>query len=112
VIYLGCRTQAGVCISMIASTASSWRREMHFGCTGPSAFVAAQNAPAPSPPLYFKQPFLPYQYSALEPFIDTKTMVLHWTKHVATYYSDLNGAAAKDPSLQVYKPCFCNPTRV
>src|SRR5438874_10825631 len=40
----------------------------------------------------FELPPLPYDYSALEPYIDTQTMQLHHDKHHATYVNNLNGA--------------------
>ncbi|GAC1306094.1 MAG: superoxide dismutase [Ktedonobacteraceae bacterium] len=42
-------------------------------------------------------PALPYDYSALEPHIDTQTMQLHHDKHHAAYVNNLN-AALKDNS--------------
>lgn len=38
----------------------------------------------------FTLPDLPYDYSALEPFIDTETMHIHYDKHHATYVKNLN----------------------
>jgi superoxide dismutase, Fe-Mn family len=43
----------------------------------------------------FELPPLPYDYSALEPYIDTQTMQLHHDKHHATYVNNLN-VALKD----------------
>ena len=37
-------------------------------------------------------PKLPYAYNALEPFIDAKTMEIHYTKHHQTYVDKLNMA--------------------
>lgn len=45
-------------------------------------------------------PKLPYDYYALEPFIDARTMELHHTKHHQTYVNKLNEALAKAPELQ------------
>jgi superoxide dismutase, Fe-Mn family len=42
--------------------------------------------------LSFMLPKLKYDYSALEPFIDAKTMEIHYTKHHATYTNNLNAA--------------------
>lgn len=43
----------------------------------------------------FSLPDLPYDYDALEPFIDARTMELHHSKHHQTYVDKLN-AAIKD----------------
>ncbi|GHO80816.1 hypothetical protein KSD_85870 [Ktedonobacter sp. SOSP1-85] len=40
----------------------------------------------------FQLPPLPYDYQALEPYIDTQTMQIHHDKHHATYVSNLNAA--------------------
>src|SRR6266446_10561824 len=45
-------------------------------------------------------PPLPYDYSALEPVIDTQTMKLHHDMHHGTYVKNLNAALEKYPSLQ------------
>ncbi len=43
---------------------------------------------------------LPYDYAALEPYIDAETMQLHHDKHHAAYVNNLNGALADYPELQ------------
>jgi len=40
----------------------------------------------------FKLPSLNYDYSALEPHIDARTMEIHHTKHHAAYTNNLNSA--------------------
>jgi Fe-Mn family superoxide dismutase len=40
----------------------------------------------------FEVPQLPYDYNALEPYIDTQTMQLHHDKHHAAYVTNLNNA--------------------
>ena len=40
----------------------------------------------------FELPPLPYDYNALEPYIDTQTMQLHHDKHHQTYVTNLNNA--------------------
>ncbi|MCG8636587.1 MAG: superoxide dismutase [Desulfobacterales bacterium] len=44
-------------------------------------------------------PSLGYDYDALEPFIDTKTMEIHHTKHHQTYVDKLNAALEGHESL-------------
>src|SRR5689334_16279141 len=48
----------------------------------------------------FEVPPLPYDYSALEPYIDTETMHLHHDKHHQAYVNNLNAALEKYPELQ------------
>ncbi|HNT29566.1 MAG TPA: superoxide dismutase [bacterium] len=43
---------------------------------------------------YTQQP-LPYAYDALEPYVDAKTMEVHYTKHHAAYVANLNAALEK-----------------
>ncbi len=45
----------------------------------------------------FKLPDLPYDFSALEPHIDARTMEIHHGKHHATYVAKLNEALEKAP---------------
>ncbi len=47
----------------------------------------------------YSLPQLPYAYSALEPFIDTKTMEIHYTKHHQTYIDKLNAVLDKHPDI-------------
>jgi len=42
---------------------------------------------------------LPYDYAALEPFIDAETMKLHHDKHHQAYINNVNGALANHPNL-------------
>ena len=48
----------------------------------------------------YQVPPLPYDYSALEPTIDTQTMQLHHDKHHAAYVANANGALEKHPDLE------------
>jgi superoxide dismutase, Fe-Mn family len=47
----------------------------------------------------FELPKLPYGYEALEPYIDAKTMEIHYTKHHQAYVDKLNAAVEKYPDL-------------
>ena len=44
-------------------------------------------------------PSLPYEYSALEPYIDAQTMEIHHTKHHQAYIDKLNAALEAYPDL-------------
>jgi Fe-Mn family superoxide dismutase len=48
----------------------------------------------------FTLPPLPYDYSALEPHIDTQTMQIHHDKHHAAYVNNLNAALEGKSDLQ------------
>lgn len=44
-------------------------------------------------------PKLPYDYNALEPYVDEQTMNIHHTKHHQAYVNNLNAALDKHPEL-------------
>ena len=44
----------------------------------------------------YQQHPLPYAYNALEPFIDAMTMEIHYTKHAATYATNLKDACVAE----------------
>lgn len=48
----------------------------------------------------FTLPALPYKYNALEPYIDSTTMIIHLNNHHAAYVNNLNKALANYPDLQ------------
>ncbi|MBK2402895.1 MULTISPECIES: superoxide dismutase [Erysipelothrix] len=48
----------------------------------------------------YKLPELSYEFNALEPQIDAKTMEIHYTKHHQTYITNLNTALEKHPELE------------
>ncbi|BAJ64127.1 superoxide dismutase [Anaerolinea thermophila] len=47
----------------------------------------------------FELPPLPYAYDALEPYIDARTVELHYSKHHMTYLNNLNTALEKAPQF-------------
>ncbi|QQS44294.1 superoxide dismutase [Candidatus Roizmanbacteria bacterium] len=48
----------------------------------------------------YQLPDLPYDFSALEPHIDSRTMEIHHGKHHAAYVAKLNAVVEKYPELQ------------
>lgn len=52
----------------------------------------------------YELPPLPYDYAALEPYIDEATMKLHHDKHHQAYVTNLNGAVEKHPELGKKSP--------
>jgi Fe-Mn family superoxide dismutase len=48
----------------------------------------------------FTLPPLPYDFGALEPHIDAKTMEIHHDKHHGAYVTNLNNALKDHPELQ------------
>ena len=47
----------------------------------------------------YELPPLPYDYNALEPYIDEQTMRIHHDKHHGTYVTNVNNALANQPDL-------------
>ena len=47
----------------------------------------------------YEVPALPYDYAALEPFIDAETMKFHHDKHHLAYVNNVNAALANHPDL-------------
>lgn len=69
-------------------------------------FSSCAAAKRTSPEIFltgFAQTPLGYDYAALQPHIDAKTMEIHYTKHAATYASNLVDAA-KEEGVDTSKP--------
>ena len=47
----------------------------------------------------FKLPVLQFRYNALEPYVDSTTMYIHYNLHHGAYVNNLNKALEKDPEL-------------
>lgn len=54
--------------------------------------------------MLYEQPKLKYAYDALEPFIDAKTIEIHYGKHHKTYVDRFNAAIAGKPDLLAMSP--------
>ena len=76
-------------LSVIAGATAGAATVSLFG----SAEVVAQTQPAPTEP--FKLPPLGYGYDALEPYIDTTTMLFHHDYHHAAYVNACNDIAQR-----------------
>jgi Fe-Mn family superoxide dismutase len=65
-----------------------------------SSFLESCNAPLKLPghidSTSYKQTALPYNFKGLEPFIDTATMEIHYTKHAASYAKNLDEATTAE----------------
>ncbi len=77
---------------------SQWLINLIAALALASVFVIAQ--PSHAVTEEFSLPPLPYAYDALNPVIDTETMMLHHDKHHAGYVKKLNAAVAQYPELQ------------
>ena len=63
------------------------------------AQVKAHRAAGTSGEIRHVLPELPYDFGALEPYIDTQTMQIHHGKHHQAYVTNLNNALSKHPEL-------------
>lgn len=63
------------------------------------AFAQAAAPAAPPPPPAFTLPPLGYAYDALEPYIDTATMRVHYSAHHQAFINNLNTLANAFPDL-------------
>jgi superoxide dismutase, Fe-Mn family len=72
-----------------------------FGTLTKPSWATMTTAPASATTVdVFKLPPLTYDYNALEPHIDEKTMKFHHDKHHAAYVKNLNAAVNKYPQLK------------
>ena len=59
----------------------------------------------------YEVPSLPYDYNALEPHIDARTMEIHYGKHHQAYVTNLNNAIANTDadkmSIALISYCLC-----
>src|SRR5213595_3013271 len=67
--------------------------------TNAMAHVKEQSAAKAGGEARHSLPALPYDFAALEPYIDTQTMQIHHGKHHQTYINNLNNALNKHPEL-------------
>ena len=73
------------------------------GLAGTATRLALVSSARAAEPV-FKVPPLGYGYGALEPYIDTLTMMIHHDKHHGAYVAALNGLVEKYPELATTPP--------
>ena len=76
-------------LKMIASVAAVAAAPSLIGRGTALAQAQAPAPPAP-PPGPFKQPALPFHESVLAPIIGTRTVFVHYSRHGASYFTNLN----------------------
>lgn len=81
--------------------------------TAAAAVVLPLTSDAEPMAFSFSQVALPYDYKALEPYIDAMTMEIHYTKHHAAYVKNVNDAiAAEKISFENEKDFFANASKL
>lgn len=76
----------------------------------PTGLFALENI---NPPIQFSQIPLPYANNALEPYIDTMTMEIHYGKHHAAYIKNVNDAiAAENITFSAEQEFFSNTSKL
>lgn len=63
------------------------------GCSSPNSSGSSRAAGAGLP---FEQEPLPYDYAALEPYIDARTMEIHYSRHHKAYVDNANAALTEE----------------
>src|SRR5271165_2528678 len=79
---------------------ASGRRTSAAALLHPALFTRHHRHSEERTRMAFEVPPLPYDYSALEPYIHTQTMHLHHDKHHQAYVTNLNAAIEKAPELK------------
>jgi superoxide dismutase, Fe-Mn family len=78
-----------------------------------SSFIFEESFAASNAAFEFKQVALPYEKNALEPWIDSMTMDIHYSKHHATYVKTVNEAiVAEKITYKSEKEFFDNASKL
>ncbi len=70
------------------------------------AFSSEQSTQKDFPKMKIELKPLPFAPTALEPYIDADTVILHHDKHQATYVNNLNAILEKNPEIK-FCGCLC-----
>ncbi len=105
------RTTLGLSAATAASTALGVNPlNMLAGCGSPTSSDGSSSAGGT---LEFAQEPLDYAYDALEPYIDTRTMEIHYSRHHTAYITNVNEAIqAEDVPYGTPEELFANISKV
>jgi Superoxide dismutase len=106
------RTTIGISAATAASTALGVNPlNALVSCSSPNSSGAANSDT--NEPLQFSQDALGYEYGALEPHIDARTMEIHYTKHHTSYINNVNDAIkAEEVTYATPDELFANISKV
>jgi len=87
------KTSLGISAATVASTALGINPLNAFvSCSSPSSGGGKGTGDI----LVFEQEPLPYEFDALEPYIDARTMEIHYSRHHAAYVTNANAAISEE----------------
>lgn len=103
------KTTLGISAVTVASTALGVNPLSTLSsCSSPSTSGGSSGSP-----LIFEQEPLPYDFAALEPHIDARTMEIHYTKHHAGYVTNATDAVAEENiSYATFEEFFANISKL
>ena len=106
------RTTLGFSAATVASTALGVNPlNALVGCSSPNS--SGDSAAKSGDSLEFSQDPLGYEYNALEPYIDARTMEIHYTKHHTGYITKVNDAIkAEDIAYPTPEELFANVSKL
>lgn len=103
------KTTLGISAVTVASTALGINPLSTLSsCSSPNSSGGGSGTP-----LVFEQEPLPYDFAALEPHIDARTMEIHYTKHHAGYISNATEAMTEENiSYSTFEEFFANVSKL
>lgn len=103
------KTTLGISAATVASTALGINPISALSsCSSPTSSNGSSGVP-----LEFVQDPLPYDFSALEPHIDARTMEIHYSRHHAGYVTNANAAVSEENiSYSSFEDFFANISKL